>query len=438
MKLRVLYSVIIISILLFSCSKDEDDLKPTIVVHSPTELQQVNGIDTLQVMASISDDENIERVNVSLLDGNGIPVLSTTTKTPNSADYELNTFYFFDDIHILSGEYDLSISASDGENITTNYVTIYVNETPKTREGSFVMSNSGSMSDIYYLDNTFNGTFYQSINGDYMGSAINSFDQQLIHASSGTAANASVNGVELNSGLVTWNVPIINSPPTPFYTGFLYDNQTTYLGKRNGGVQGYNSFGIPNFNSEIISNFYVESFLIHDNLMITEQKAIFGNTINLIPYWMASGVQVGINAALLAGEDVVGMYTKSANEAIVITNDVSLNGNLIYYNPNTGSITSFSIGLGMIDDCVEIGVGVYLVAHGGNISTINTNNNFPFATPTVLIAGAGANNLWYDDLSDELFVANGNLLTVYSIAGTQIGSYTHINPIKEVIFWYNK
>ena len=340
----------------------------------------------------------------------------------------------------MSGEYDLSISAFDGENTTTKYITIYLNGAPKIKQGNFIVSNTGSSSDFYYLDNTYNATFYQSIYGDYMGAAINSYDQLLTHASSGTVASSNVTGIDLNSGLTSWSIPIINSPPTPFYTSFLYDNQTIYLGKKNGGVQGYNRNGTPNYNAVVNTNFYVESALIHDDKLITEQKETLGNSVKLIPYWMASGVLVGVNAALLPNEDVVGMFTRTSNEIVVITNDVSQNGNLIYYNPNTASVTTFPIGLGKIDDCVEIGIGVYLVVHSGNVSTINVNNNFPFSTPTILVsgAGAGANNLWYDDFSDELFIASGNVLTMFTSSGTQIGSYTHNNTIREVLFWYNK
>ena len=205
MNRKILNTLIIILIFFFSCSKDKNEIKPTIVINSPIGQQQVNGIDTLQVLASISDDRNIESVSVSLLNTSGIPVLATTTKTPNVADYELNTFYFFDDLHLLTGEYSLSVSASDGENTTTEQVAIYVNEIPKIREGVFVISNSANISDVYLLDNIYNGTFYQSINGDYMGAAINSYDQQLVHASSGVATNASVNGIDLISGLNSWN-----------------------------------------------------------------------------------------------------------------------------------------------------------------------------------------------------------------------------------------
>ncbi|PCJ24793.1 MAG: hypothetical protein COA97_09040 [Flavobacteriales bacterium] len=424
-------------IFFFSCSKDKDDTKPTITINLPVELQQINGIDTIRVSATIHDDRNIESVSVSLRNGNDISVLTTVTKNPNTKDYDLNISYYFDDMHLISGQYDLRVSASDGENLTVKYVTIFLNETPKSKEGTYVISNSGSISDIYYLDNAYNGAFYQSINGDYMGSAVNSYDQQLIHASSGTVSNASVNSIDLTSGLNLWSIPIINSPPTPFYTSFLYDNESIFLGKRNGGVQGYDKNGAANYNASAISNFYVESALVHDNILVTEQHALSGTTVKLIPYWMASGNPTTINATLLPSEDIVGMFTRATNEIIVITNDALFNGNLIFYDPTTGSLTSFPIGLGKIDDCLEIGTGIYLIVHSGNISTINVNSNFPFAT-TLLISGANANNIWYDSFLGELFVASGSLLTVHNSTGAQIGSYSHINTIEEVIFWYNK
>ena len=305
MNRKILYSLFTI-LVFYSCSKkDEDIIKPSVTITAPVNLQQVNGIDTMQVLATISDDRNIESVSVSLRDANDIPVLSTVTKTPNQKNYDLNISYFFDDIHLLSGQYDLSVRAFDGENTTTKYVTIFLNETPKSRQGAFVVSNTGGVSDIYYLDNLYSGSFYQSINGDYLGAAVNSYDQQLVHASAGVVPSASVKAIDLKSGLNSWDIPIINSPPTPFYTGFLYDSQTVFLGKQNGGIQGYNKNGAGSYNAVVITNFNVESALVHDNILVTEQHAFSGGMVKLIPYWMASGDPVGINATLLTNEDVI-------------------------------------------------------------------------------------------------------------------------------------
>ncbi len=133
------------------------------------------------------------------------------------------------------------------------------------------------------------------------------------------------------------------------------------------------------------------------------------------------------------------MFTRSVNDIVVISNDISLNGNLTYYNPTTGSLTTHSTGLGQIDDCLEVGIGIYLVVHGGGVSTINTNGGFPFLTPNTYLSGVSANKIWYDDLTDELYVASGSVLSLYDFSSATLkGTYNHINTIKDVLFWYNK
>ena len=431
--LRFIQIVIVSFSLIFmsSCSKDKDNVSPAIVVHSPLNMQQLNGIDTVQILATISDNKNIEWVKVSLRNSNDIPVLSTITKKPTTADYELNVMYFFDDIHLASGQYYFDISASDGENITTKYIDILLNETPKTRNGIFVFSNTGSQTEISLVDNNFNASFYSSINGDYLDAAVNSYDQQLIHTSS---IVGSVSAINLKSGGLAWSVPIITSPPTPYYMGFLYANQDIYLGKRNGIIQGYDNNGTANYGANAYPNYYLESALVHENYyLVTEQHSIAGSAVKLVLYWMASGIEV---KQLNLNEDVKGMYSYTANEIILITNDASSMGKLDFYTISVGlSSSPFSIGVGFIDDCVEISTGIFLVASGGDIILINANN---FSTLPYL-TGVGVNKLKYDYLTNELFVSNGNVLSIYDYTSKVLkGSYTHSNPILNIAFWYNK
>ncbi|PJA06311.1 MAG: hypothetical protein COX70_09685 [Flavobacteriales bacterium CG_4_10_14_0_2_um_filter_32_8] len=430
--IRFIKIIIVVScVFISSCSKDKDDVKPTIVVHSPSNMQQINGIDTVQILATISDNSNIEWVKVSLRNSNDIPVLSSITKKPNTTDYELNVMYFFDDIHLASGQYYFDISASDGENTTTKYVDILLNETPKTRNGIFVFSNIGSQTDISLLDNNFNSSYYSSLNGDYLDAAVNSYDQQLIHTS---GIIGSVSAINLKSGGLAWNVPIITSPPTPYYMGFLYDNQHIYLGKRNGIIQGYDNNGAANYGANAYPNYYMESALVHENYyLITEQHLISGSAVKLVLYWMASGIEV---KQLNLNEEVKGMFSYTSNEIILITNDASSMGKLDFYSISVGlSSSPFSIGVGFIDDCVAISNGIYLVASGGDIILINANNfsTLPYMT------GVGANKLKYDELTNELLVINGNLLTIYDYTSKALkGSYTHSTTILNVAFWYNK
>lgn len=416
----------IVLLLIFSCSKDKDETPPVINVTAPFSGQIINGMDTVKILASISDDRNLEWVKVSLNDMNDIAVLTTKTETPTAKDYQLNTSYFVDDVHLASDVYYFNISASDGENVTTKQIEVNLNEVAKTRNGIFVVSNNGASSDITFLDNNYNGSFYATISGNFLGSAVNSYDQQLIHASSNSAG---ITSVDLKSNNITWSVPSIS----PF-TGFLYDDRHVFVGQNNFTFKGYDRFGASNFSGATNANSYVESALVHQNYYyVTEQKIIASNNVSLVLYWRASGVEV---QQVAINEDIKGIFSKSANQIILLTNDVSQMGKVVFYDIPSGLKSSpFSISIGKIDDGIEVSSGVYLVAASGNLTLINVNN---FSTLPYL-NGVTANLIKYDKLTNELFVINGNVLTVYDYPSKAVkGTYTHTTNILNINFWYNK
>jgi hypothetical protein len=411
---------------IFSCSKDKDETAPVINVTAPVNGQFINGKDTVKVLATISDDKNLDWVKVSLNNSNGIAVISTTTENPSDKNYQLNTSYFVDDVHLASGLYYFDISASDGENVTRKQIEVNLNEVAKTRNGMFVVSNNGATSDITFLDNNYNGSFYQSINGKFLGSAINSYDQQFVHAASNSAG---ITSIDLKSTNTVWNVSAIN----PF-TGFLYDDRHVFVGLSNFSFKGYDRFGVGNFNGTTNANSYIESAIVHkDYYYVTEQKVIASSNVNLVLYWRASGVeaqQVAIN------EDIIGLFSTSANQIVLLTNGVSQMGKVVFYDIPLGLKSSpFSINIGKINDCIEISNGVYLTAAGGNLVLVNVNN---FTTLPYLNSVA-ANKIKFDFLTNELFVINGSTITIYDYSSKSIkGTYTHTSNVLNVNFWYNK
>ena len=322
--------------------------------------------------------------------------------------------------------YYFDISASDGENVTHKQIEVNLNEVAKIRRGIFLLSNNAVVSDITYLDNSFNGSFYQSINGNYLGSAVNSYDQQLLHVASN---NASITSIDLKSSNLAWNVSSFSS-----FTGFLYDDRHVFVGLNNFTFKGYDRFGASNFNGTANANSYVESALIHeDYYYVTEQKVIASSNVNLVLYWRASGVEV---QQVAINEDVMGIFSKSANQIVLLTNDVTQNGKVVFYDIPSGLKSSpFSINIGKIDDCLEISNGVYMVAENGNVKLINVNN----FTTTPYLNSVSANKIKYDVFTNELFVINGSTVTVYDYSSKSIkGTYTHTSNVMNINFWYNK
>ncbi|MDG1476022.1 MAG: Ig-like domain-containing protein [Vicingaceae bacterium] len=420
-----------------SCSKDEDNIDPTINIVSPVNYQKISGGETIEIAGIIKDDRNIERITVTLRDKKNTPVLRTITKTPatsNSKSYNLSVDFDFNDLQMASGEYFFNVTVSDGINTTTKYVPILFEEVEKERQGVFVLSNSGNFSNIYMLDDSYNGSFYTGINGDFIGGAIDPTNQQLVNVGATVGA---ISARELSLGGELWSVLVPGNPPTPYYTGFYYNDQNIYLGKRNGGLQGYDKNGNPNYSTGTSTGYFMESAFIHnEEYVVMEEKPIVVNNVTRISLtWLYSGVRIH---QTVTNSDIKGMYSLSSLTMALLTNTTSSTvAELIFYDVTTGGKYSpFNISsLGKIDDCLEVGNGVYLVAAGGNLTYVNANN---YSTLGYL-NGVIADRIWFDELMGELYVANGNQLTIYDYATRAIkGSYIHTEDIQELYFWYNK
>lgn len=419
-----------------SCSKDQDDISPSILMSSPIEMQQIMDGETVRIIGTITDDRNIERITVTLRDKNNTPVLSTITKTlgqKNTERYALDASFIFSDLHMVSGEYDFNITVSDGENTTTKYIPISFKEAQKKREGIFVVGNGGNFSSIYLLDNGLNGSFYKAINGDFIGASVDANNQQLINVAKTTG---SISATGLNNGGDVWSVPVAGNSPTPFFTAFYYNNQRIYMGKRDGGVIGYDENGNPNFSTGTSVNAFMKSAFIHDDqyFVMVEEPVVTGNAGSIALAWLYSGVRIQQTAI---HSDVRGMYSSTQNTIILLANDASLNAEIIFYDISSGATYSpFSISsLGKIDDCLEVSNGIYLVAANGDLSSVNINDHSILG----YLTGVPADRIWLDNLANELYVSKDDLLSVYDYSTRALkGTYTHTEDIEEVLFWYNK
>ncbi len=416
--------------LLYSCQKEKDNSKPVIVVTAPVNYQSINAIDTVPIYATISDNQNIISVTVSVKNANGDLVLNSRSVRPNNSDYVLDMEYFVNDISLPGGQYYFDISADDGENVAHKYVQVMFNAAATTREGVFIVSNNGSTSDIVKLDNAYLASPFASFSGDFLAMEVNSVTQQFFHCASATGDLSILDPLTGNS---LWSSSAISSPPAPYFTNLMLHNQEFYVGYYNGNIKRFTASGGANVNANANVGYYVEESAVINNYHVTAQKSIVPGTVNLVLYWENSGAfarQVALN------EDVLGIYDYTSTEMVLITNTSAQLGNVVFYYYSTGLIGSpFSVSLAKIESCIEISNGVYLVAEGGNLTIVDVNN---FSTLGYL-SGVPANLLKYDALSNELFVVNGNQLTVYDYTTKLVvANYAHAAAIDGVAYWYNK
>lgn len=418
-----------LSLVFFSCEKLVDDTPPSLSISSPSSNQQVNGGDTLFISGVATDENKVSTISISLRDNNDIPVLPTITLQPNEKEHSFNTPYFFNDLHMPSGQYYFSIQASDGNNSTSKYIYIQYGEIPKTRTGVFFFDSFGGSSSAYQLNNS-NATLYKTVSGDLLAGAANSFMQHLIFIGEYTAK---ITAIDLAANQNAWTIANANSS-VPYYTNTYFYDKELFVCTRDGEIKAYKNNGSPSFYATVQSSHYSENVLYHDNIFFSEEKAVGNNNRYISAYWTNSGTifnRLGLN------EDVVGLYAFTPNKAVMLANDYSTNDGKIYvYDaPSNTKTTLFNLSSGAIDACEEISTGIYLIAQNGNLVLVNANN---YSTLPYL-SGINANKIKYDAFSNELYVIDNNIITAYDFSSKNVlFSYTHTSTVVDLVFLFNK
>lgn len=416
-------------IFLNSCKKITDEQVPVISISSPYNNQQINGNDTIFITGTVSDNKVIRSVSISLRNSNDIPVLPTISHSPNDKSFSFNDPYFFDDLHMPSGQYYFSIQASDGNNTTSKYINISYGEIPKTRTGVFFYDNSGSSTSIYELNGN-SANLFKTLLADFLGGAANSYGQQLITVGK---YDAKIMAYDIATGNQVWSKVSSNSS-VPYYTDVFFHEKELYVGTRNGEIRAYNSIGSPTYYSNVQTSYYPENGLVHDNVFISEEKAIGNNTRYITTSWTNSGTMVH---QLQLAEDVVDIFAFTPNKAVLLANDyISNNGKIQIYDAQLNSKnTPFNLSTGTIIDAEEISKGIYLIAQNGNLVLVNANtySTLPY------LNGVNANKIKYDAFSNELYVIDGNTITAYDFSSKNVlFSYTHSSPVLDLVFLFNK
>ena len=414
----------------FSCSKETDEQVPTIWVASPIDMQHIAVGDTVRVIAKITDNRVVESVSVTLVDDNGIPLLSTISEQPNVTEYDLDLFYAIDDIQISSGTYYFDVTAFDGVNRVYETVPVVINGIAQQREGIFIFDNVSNQTSIYRLDTVLNAILFKTLTGDFLGGAVNHYHQQVVCAGN---VSGKVTVMDIKTGAELWSLPLANGGSFPSFTGVFSHNQTVYVAYYNENIRGYDGGGNLSYGTQAHSGYYGESGWVHEDVLLVEQtsKSIAGT--KMVVYWMASGAE---RHQIVLSEDICGMFSLNNDEVILFTNDAANNGRLSFYSvSNNVRSIPFNIGPGKIDAVTQISTGEYLVARNGDLKIISANT---FSTLPYL-SGVNASILKYDVTSDELVVVDGNKLSLYDYTKRTVKqSYTHSNHILDMQFLYNK
>lgn len=124
----VFFLLSILLIFSFSCNKHSDEEAPVIAFSSPLANSEFEIYDTITVKATVTDNEKVEYISISLTDQENNILFSQEAYYDGKTRVEANMSLIIDNNQLESGTYYIRIIASDGVNDIDNFREIKINE----------------------------------------------------------------------------------------------------------------------------------------------------------------------------------------------------------------------------------------------------------------------------------------------------------------------
>ncbi|MGQ0826814.1 MAG: Ig-like domain-containing protein [Bacteroidota bacterium] len=428
----VLFFFLFSILYLFSCKKDTDDFGPVVTISSPSENQFFNVNDVIRVKASVSDETKITNLSIRLVDANRNTAHISIGAPVSSPSATINAYYPLDNIHLESGIYYILITASDGKNDSHTYRKIYIEGIPRVVKKVFVASsNSTSQTNFSYIDSAFTSlTSYKNFSGDYIGSSVSGYYQQVYMCGNYTG---SFTGIKLSDNTLRFNIsPIVSS--SPYFTGLYNTDKENYVAQYDGLIRGYGFEGNIIFNANATDTYYTKHMCFNNKYMIAEEKNKTSALRNLITYYPTGAGQqtCSLNQDVVAfcekDNDEVFVFGNSSGQGVIQLFDRS-NNNL--WNPYPSSLNP-----GTILSAVKIDNDTYLIGHSNGTIYKYTYQN---PSVTAYLTGYTAIQLKYDLADNQIYIAEANRISILDYPSTTlINSLNSTETVLDIHLLYNR
>lgn len=432
---KSIYKIIFIyylAVQLCSCKKDVDEQGPEVTFQSPFDNQNFMAFADVNVDADVTDETRIESVVVSLVDLNHIPVHINVSVPVTSPSMSVHIAYPLNNIHLESGMYYLMITASDGKNESHTYQPITIAAVPKALKKIFVAANTSAFqTDLFYIDSTFSAmNSYNTFSGDFLGISASSYYQQVFKCGN---YNGNFTSLALPDNTVKFTVsPQISS--SPYFTAYYSEDKKVYVGRYDETVKGYNNAGNIIYNGTANSGYYIRNMIMNNGYLVAEEKNKTSAGKVLVSFYTTGTPkeQVAIS------QDVVAFCEKDDHNVFVFGNDAGQAAIQLYDRMNNSlwNPYPYALATGSILSAVKIDQDTYLLGHSNG--TIY-KYQYLSGSITTYLTGYTANQLKYDELNHDVYIAEANLLTAVDYASkTVVHSVSSPETILDFSFLYNR
>lgn len=422
--------LISIILILFSCKKEEEDTNPPIIkITAPSANSYFSVIDTIQISAEITDNDNITSVSVYILNDKAQNISGTQSFTVNAKNYKLNTTIILDDIRIVSGTYDIVVSASDNINNKKSYRKISLTTINKKLEKIIIITQDQNNSYIFEEDVTKSFVQKYIYTGLLCDAEINSYyNSLLLLTKSGKLISLNTDNYQSY-----WENNNLNNPPYEYNGTLLIDDYLVYTSQKNNSIVAYSH---DNF---IKKTSISENTQNNSNMFCIKNDYIVGNSysngigINKIEkYYYSTGIyQNSMNLNV----EPIEILPSFDNSVLFFGNSLqnsSISAFYLLYN-TIQELYSFS-NESIITAC-KISDKAFIVSTNQNTYMFDAEAQNAY----ILQASYSPQYIYYEEVNNLVYCSFDNEVKIFTLPYFQeYNSITTSNNVTKILFKYNK
>lgn len=417
-----------------ACRKDGDDSPPSVSITAPGTSYVLVMPDTLTVVASVSDDERIERVTVSLVDANGQPVGGPVTVEPSSNPATVSVDLPVTSDLVESGEHLLKVVASDGTGRGQDEQVLEVVAIPRRTRAVHLIATPGfSPVQVLRIDSTgqLEASPMATLAQDIAPSAVSSKGRRLYI---GAGVGGQLTALFPDNGSITAQASVQNTLPIPFHTA-LHVGPTGRL------FAATNEGELRRYGTDLQGSGYVAQALPSHRIvgivetgqavLTTQSRYISPAGHSLARYSTTSGVQ---QDAWVLDKAPVAFFARDPDHVLLFGNrngqgvveDRNIDGGG-YWEPRI--FPDPVLAVAMID------ANNYIVSTGGTLQRFTYNN----AGALTIATGIMAEVLAYDEVNGVLLAAEGGVVKAIDPGnGTVLATYAAGAAVVNILPLYSR
>lgn len=395
-----------------SCRKEEDTQAPAVTITSPAQGTQYDVLDVLTVTVQVSDNAELSRVDLQLLNNDMAPVLPVSSHSATGTEQTLNIVYALDDVRMESGTYYFEATAYDvAGNTERTFVQVYVTAIPLRLKNVVAVYTSPGNVNVMLIDSAWNLSSLGVYTGDFSDLAVSSWWQQAGYTGklSGPFRSITLDGVYPG-----WTA---NAFPT---TGDYWGNcesigREWFLNFRSDGVIRAKTWSGQNtvqYNAN--AGYFFNAFTVSGSYFFADQVDATGTNRVLSVFDKATGGGAVQQTSLSILP--MKMFPRDNNSIFIAGNTGAQAKLLIYDFSMNGTWEPIALPAGRLLSAAQVDANTLLLAmDNGNVYKFTYN-----PVGTVVWASVSAQEIRYDAADNTVITAEGLNVRRYNYSNASL------------------